>query len=106
MSHLIPICVAFLMWSWTSARKPSPLRFWLAGVAALAVATALAVSGSRTSFIYSCLVILAGFVASPARRGAGSKLRSMAIPIVLVATFVVLFPIVFRKRSNRLPRAG
>jgi hypothetical protein len=95
MSQLIPLCIVFLMWAWTSSRKPAPVKLWIAVPGALAVAAALAVSGSRTSFIYSCLVILAGFLATPLRRGTGSKLKSAAIPIAVAVAFTMLFPVVF-----------
>lgn len=94
MSQLIPACIVFLMWAWTAARKPPPVRLWLAVPGALAVATALAVSGSRTSFVYACLVILAGFLATPLRQGAGSKIKSAAIPVLVALAFGMLFPVV------------
>ncbi len=94
MSQLIPLCVAYLMWALTSSRKPKPIGLWLAVPAALATATALAVSGSRTSFVYSCLVILAGLLVAPFSHGAGGKLRSLTMPILLIVGFIALFPVV------------
>jgi hypothetical protein len=94
MSQLIPLCVVFLMWTLTSASKPKPVRLWLMVPGALAAAMALAVSGSRTSFVYACLVILAGFLVAPFSRGTGSKLRSIVIPVLLIMGFSTLFPVV------------
>lgn len=95
MSQLIPLCVVYLMWALTSSRKPKPIGLWLAVPGALATATALAMSGSRTSFVYAVLVMLAGLIVAPLSRGAGGKARSLITPIVLIVAFSALFPVVF-----------
>jgi len=86
--------VAVLMWGWTRPGRPRPLDARLMAVGVVATAAALAVSGSRTSFVHSCLVIAAGVVVAPFLPGAGAKLRSLLIPAIGVAGFAVLFPIV------------
>lgn len=94
MTQLIVCCVVFLIWAWTVPGKQRLLGPWLVRAASVATAAALAVSGSRTSFIHSCLVIAAGVAIAPLLRGTATKLRSILIPAVIIVAFVALFPIV------------
>jgi hypothetical protein len=95
MTQLTVATVAMLMWSWAAPRWRRPASPWLVRLAVLATATALAVGGSRTSFIQSCLVIIVGIGIAPFLAGMSAKLKSFAVPLLAVVTFAVLFPIVF-----------
>ena len=95
MSQLTVATVVMLMWSWAAPRSRRPASPWLTGIAMLATATALAVSGSRTSFIQSCLVIFAGIAIAPFLAGMAAKLKSVAVPLLAVVAFAALFPVIF-----------
>jgi hypothetical protein len=93
MSQLIVCCVAWLMWAWTTPQARQALGRWLVILATVATAAALAVSGSRTSFVHSVLVVGVGVALGPLLPGASAKVRSIAIPAVLVVAFAALFPV-------------
>ena len=95
MTQLTAACVAALMWSWAVPSSRRTGTSWLIRSAVLATATALAVSGSRTSFILSALVIITGMAITPFLSGATAKLRGFIIPMIVVLAFVFLFPIVY-----------
>ncbi|HUG73574.1 MAG TPA: hypothetical protein VMK82_09140, partial [Steroidobacteraceae bacterium] len=93
MTQLIVVCVIFLTWAWTTSRRPPPVNLWFGRIAAVATAAALGVSGSRTSFVHVSLVIGAAVAVAPLLPGIGTKLRLVAIPVLVVVAFTVLFPI-------------
>lgn len=93
MTQLTVACVAFLMWAWTTSRRPRPVSPWVARFAIIATAAALGVSGSRTSFVHSALVAGAAVAVAPLLPGMGNKFRLMLIPAAVVLLFVVLFPV-------------
>jgi len=93
MTQLTVATVAMLMWAWAVPRSRRPASPWLVRLAVLAAATALAVGGSRTSFVQSCLVILTGIAISPFLAGMGAKFKSFVAPSLAVVAFAILFPI-------------
>lgn len=93
MTQLTVICVAFLMWAWTTPRRPRPINPWFARIGLVATAAALAVSGSRTSFVHSCLVVAAGVAVAPLLPGTSAKLRSIVVPAIVILAFATLFPL-------------
>lgn len=93
MTQLIVACVAFLLYAWTTSRRPPPLNPWLVRVGIVATAAALGVSGSRTSFVHACLVIVAAMMVAPLLPGAGAKWRTLVIPVIATVAFAVLFPL-------------
>jgi hypothetical protein len=95
MTQLTVANVALLMWAWGSPRQRRPVGAWLLVPAAIATATALAVGGSRTSFIQSVLVIVTGVAISPLLPAMSSKLKGVVLPLIAAAAFATLFPIVF-----------
>jgi hypothetical protein len=95
LTQLSVSTVALVMWAWSSSRRPRPVNIWLVRAALVALAAAIAVSGSRTAFVHSSLVIATGMVIAPLLRGAANKTRTLVLPMVAVILFVMLFPIVF-----------
>jgi hypothetical protein len=94
MTQLTVASVAVLMWAWAAPRSRRPINAWLLRLAILAAATALAVGGSRTSFVQSSVVILTGIAVAPLLSGTAARLKAMALPLVAVIAFAVLFPLV------------
>jgi hypothetical protein len=95
MTHLCVSTIALLMWAWSSPQRSRPVNIWLVRLALIAEACAVAVSGSRTTFVHSCLVIAAGIGIAPLLPGATAKARTLALPLVAAVSFALLFPVVF-----------
>jgi hypothetical protein len=95
MTQLCVSTMALVMWAWSSPRRPKPVNIWLVRMALIALAAAIAVSGSRTTFVHSCLVIAAGVGIAPFLSGAANKTRTLILPLVAVVLFAVLSPIIF-----------
>jgi hypothetical protein len=95
MTQLTVSTVAWLLWVLNAQRRQRPVNAWLAMLALLAATSAIAVSGSRTTIIHSCLVLVATMVAAPFLRGSAPKMRALLFPVLAAAAFAVLFPIIF-----------
>lgn len=95
MTQLTVSSIALLMWAWGTSRRPPPVNPWMVRLAFVATATAIAVSGSRTTFIHAGLVIAVGVAVAPFLAGMSTKMRAFLLPVMAVVAFVVLFPIVF-----------
>lgn len=93
MTQLAVSTVALLLWAWSTSRRPRPVNPWLVRSALVAAAVAIAVSGSRTSFVHACLVILAGMSIAPLLPGMGTKFKSFLFPVLAVTAFALLFPV-------------
>jgi hypothetical protein len=97
MSQLTASTAALLLWAWSYSGAYRPPSRLLVAVGGLAVAAALAVSGSRTSFVLVGVVVVAGIAVAPFLRKTSSKLKGVLIPTTIVVAFAVLFPLVFHE---------
>jgi hypothetical protein len=100
MTQLTVASVAMLMWAWSSSRRPKPLDPWLVRLGLVAVATALAVSGSRTAFVHSGLVVLTAMAMAPLLPGMGNKLKTFLLPGIAVVLFALLFPVLLPEAAQ------
>ena len=95
MTQLTVSTLALLLWCATTARRDKPSPRWLVVVGVVAVAVALAVGGSRTSFIQAALVVAAAVGIGLLRSAETGRVGVIAMPVLLVALFVAVFPAVF-----------
>jgi hypothetical protein len=95
MVELTASTAAFALMCWILPRRERPLSRLLLLLAAAAVATSLAVSGSRTMFVHVGLVVLAGILSGFLMRRPERMARATAIPLLLAMAFGLLFPIVY-----------
>lgn len=100
MSHLIVSTVGLLLWAWSSNRRPRPVNPWMVRLGLAAVAVALAVSGSRTSFVHAALVVAVCMAMAPFLPGMGTKFRTFALPAVAVVLFAILYPVLFPEAAQ------
>jgi len=95
MTQLTVSTLALLLWCATTSEKKKPCPRWLLLVGYAAIAVALGVGGSRTSFIQAALVVAAALGLGLLRAAKTGRVAVMAIPLVLVALFLTLFPTLF-----------
>jgi hypothetical protein len=95
MTQLTGSTLALLLWCATTARKKKPSPRWLVMVGCVAVAVALAVSGSRTAFVQAALIASAATVMGLLRGAKTGRVGVIVTPILLVACFVAVFPTLF-----------
>jgi hypothetical protein len=95
MTQLTVSTLALLLWCATSSRRPRPVPKWLMIIGGVAVAVALSVSGSRTSFLQAGLVVAAATVMGLPKAARTGRIGVILTPVLLVACFLVLFPVVF-----------
>jgi hypothetical protein len=100
MTQLTVGTVALLIWAWSSRRRPRPVNPWLVRLGLVAVAVSLAVSGSRTTFVHSSLVIGAAMAMAPLLPGMGNKFKSFLLPGLAVVVFALLFPVLFPEAAQ------
>jgi hypothetical protein len=100
MTQLTVVGVAMLMWAWSSSRRPKPVNPWLVRLGLVAVATALAVSGSRTTFVHSGVVVLTAMAIAPLLPGVGNKFKTFLLPGVAAVVFAILFPVLFPEAAQ------
>lgn len=110
MTHLTASTVAWLLWAWTTGRRPRPVKNWLLAAGATATALALAVSGSRTTFIHTGLVVVVCAGATLLLRGAAARARSFLVPLAIgiafIAAFVTVFPDAYQTFMQRWTAAA
>jgi hypothetical protein len=97
MVELTASTAAFVLTCWILPRRERPVPRLLMLGGAVAVAASLAVSGSRTMFLQVGLVVAAAVASGTLMRRASMFARTTTLPLLLVAAFVVLFPLVFRE---------
>lgn len=95
MTQLTVSTLALLLWCATTAREDRPSPRWLIAVGVAAVAVALAMSGSRTSFVQAVLVVAAAVGIGLLRTARTGRVGVILTPLVLVALFVAVFPALF-----------
>ena len=100
MTQLTVSTLAFLLWCATTGRKEKPSPKWLVIVGFVAIVAALAVSGSRTSFIQAALVVSAATGMGLLGASKTGRIGVIVTPILLVACFVALFPTLFPEAYN------
>ncbi len=84
----------------TPARRRIKLPLLL--LTAAAVATCLAFSGARGAFAAAALVLMSALVAGLLVRDAGTRLRAILIPTILLVGGAVLYPILFPDAFNAI----
>jgi hypothetical protein len=95
IGHLVPSTLALLLAAWLTPKSRRRIGTLMLLVTAGAVATCLALSGSRGAFGAVALVVLAAFGLVAVAPDAGVRGRALAIPAVLLVGGAVLYPIVF-----------
>jgi hypothetical protein len=95
MTQLTVSTLALLLWCATTARKDRPSPRWLLVIGGVAVVVALAVSGSRTSFVQAVLVLAATVGAGLVRTARTGRVGVVLIPVVGAALFAAVFPALF-----------
>ena len=95
VKELISCTVALLLavWLTPAARRKMGLP-WLV-LAAAAIATCLALSGSRAAFVHVAIIMLSAIGLGVLTRSTTIRVRALTIPIALAIAGVVLYPIVF-----------
>jgi hypothetical protein len=91
------VASAFALWLalLITPAKRRPVRWWLLLAAGAGLATCLAMSGSRATVLQTALVAVAALCLGFISRSSAQRLRSIALPGLLAAAALVLFPIVF-----------
>jgi hypothetical protein len=100
MTQLTGSTLALLLWCATTARKKKPSPRWLVLVGCVAVAVALAVSGSRTAFVQGVLIASAATILGLLRSLKTGRVGMILTPVLLVACFVAVFPTLFPDAYN------
>jgi hypothetical protein len=95
VKELIASSAALLFGVWLTppARRRMGNLFLIVSAAALAMC--LAVSGSRAAFVHVSIVLLAALALGFISRSSTVRARAVLIPLVLVGSGVILYPIVF-----------
>ena len=95
VKELIASSAALLFGVWLTppARRRMGNLFLIVSAAALAMC--LAVSGSRAAFVHVSIVLLAALALGFISRSSAVRARAVLIPLVLVGSGVILYPIVF-----------
>lgn len=96
---------AMLLAVWLLPAKSRPIKGKLLWMATGAVATMVALSGSRTVFFYVSLIMLATFISGLLVKKAALKMRAIRMPVFLALfgafVFVFVFPTSFEVMSER-----
>lgn len=93
--HSIPSAFALLLAMWMTAPAVRKLSMPLLALAAAAIATCLAVSGSRAAFIHVALVVLGSLMLGMLSRDGSVRGKALILPIVFLGLGTLLFPLVF-----------
>ena len=95
VTELVSSSFALLLALWlTPARaRGVPIALLLVGSAALA--TCLALSGSRAAFVHCAIVMLCALLLGALTRQSAVRVRALFLPLAFLALLVVLYPIVF-----------
>jgi hypothetical protein len=91
----VAIAVSMLLATWLMPVRTRLLRGPVLLAATAAVLTCLAVSGSRTSFVWSGVAFVTGIVAGVVVGPRRMKLTTLLTPVALVVVAIVLMPFVF-----------
>ncbi len=95
IGNLVPSSLALLLAVWLTPAGRRRIGMPMLLITAAAVATCLALSGSRGAFVHCGIVILTALLAGVVSGQAAVRGRALLIPAVLVTAGVVLYPIVF-----------
>jgi hypothetical protein len=95
VTELVASSFALLLAAWLmppESRKSRTLTLFLAATGA---AMCLSLSGSRSAFIHSAIVVLCAMLLGSVTRRGAIRSRALLLPSILVVAIVVLYPIVF-----------
>lgn len=93
--QLIPCTLALLLGVWLTAPRLRKIPVPMLVIAAAAVATCLAMSGSRAAFVHVALVVISSMVLGAIALDATVRTRALLLPAALVCLGAILYPIVF-----------
>jgi hypothetical protein len=95
VAHMIPSVFALLLAMWMTAPQLRKMKMPVLVVAGAALATCLAMSGSRAAFVHLGIVVLFSLLLGLVSRDATVRSRALLLPILFVGLGIILFPIVF-----------
>lgn len=95
VKELIPSTLALLLGLWLTPPKMRRVSFPMLVIAAGALATCLALCGSRAAFVHTAFVMLSSLLLAMVARKTAVRSRALLIPVVLLGLGVLLYPIVF-----------
>lgn len=95
IGNLVPSTLALLLAAWLTPAARRKTRTPTLLVTAAAVASCLALSGSRGAFVAAALVVLSSFLLGMLLRDGGIRNRALFVPAALLIAGALLYPILF-----------
>lgn len=95
VGNLVPCALAFVLAAWLTPAGRRRISTLMLLLAAVATASCLALSGSRTAFAAAALVGLSSMFVGLLVGHAGMRLRALVLPTVLFGAGAVLYPLLF-----------
>lgn len=95
VANLVVVALALLLGAWLTPAARRQISMPMLLVTAAAIASCLALSGSRGAFAAIGLIMLSSLLAGLLVNDAGTRVRALLVPALLVGGGVVLYPILF-----------